>query len=256
MSYKLRVEALQAWYGQHQVLKGISMPIRANTITAVIGPSGCGKSTFIRCLNRMHEVVPGTRVAGRVWLDGRNIYNGINAVEVRRRVGMVFQTPNIFPAMSIFQNVVAGLYLNGIRGRRQLQERAENCLQQAGLWEEVRDRLHDTAAGLSSGQLQRLCIARALAVEPEILLMDEPCSALDPIASIRIEELMRELKASYTIILVTHNMQQAARVSDYTAYLCDGELVEYESTPEVFIRPKDSRTENYITGRGADTRPL
>ncbi|MBE3587595.1 MAG: phosphate ABC transporter ATP-binding protein [Thermoanaerobacteraceae bacterium] len=268
MSYKLQVEELQAWYDDQQVLKGINLSVRANSVTAVIGPSGCGKSTFIRCLNRMHEVVPGARVAGRVCIDEVNIYNGISPVEVRRRVGMVFQAPNIFPTMSIFQNgmvfqapnifptmsifqnVVAGLYLNGVRNRKLLEEKAEYCLQQVGLWEEVKDRLHGVAGGLSSGQLQRVCIARALAVEPEVLLMDEPCSALDPIASIRIEELMRELKEKYTIVLVTHNMQQAARVSDYTAFLCQGELIEYGSTPEVFIRPRDRRTENYITGRG------
>ncbi|MDN5362398.1 MAG: phosphate transport system ATP-binding protein [Moorella sp. (in: firmicutes)] len=250
MALKLQVEELQAWYDDQQVLKGINLPVRANSITAVIGPSGCGKSTFIRCLNRMHEVVPGARVAGRVCLDEVNIYNGISPVEVRRRVGMVFQAPNIFPTMSIFQNVVAGLYLNGVRHKKLLEEKAEYCLQQVGLWEEVKDRLHGVAGGLSSGQLQRVCIARALAVEPEVLLMDEPCSALDPIASIRIEELMRELKEKYTIVLVTHNMQQAARVSDYTAFLCQGELIEYGSTPEVFIRPRDRRTENYITGRG------
>ncbi|HHW43710.1 phosphate ABC transporter ATP-binding protein [Desulfofundulus thermobenzoicus] len=250
MSFKLQVEELQAWYDDQQVLKGINLSVRANSITAVIGPSGCGKSTFIRCLNRMHEVVPGARVAGRVCIDEVNIYNGISPVEVRRRVGMVFQSPNIFPNMSILHNVVAGLSLNGVRNKKLLEEKAEYCLKQVGLWEEVKDRLHGAAGGLSSGQLQRVCIARALAVEPEVLLMDEPCSALDPIASIRIEELMRELKEKYTIVLVTHNMQQAARVSDYTAFLCQGELIEYGSTPEVFIRPRDRRTENYITGRG------
>ncbi|CAB3394907.1 phosphate ABC transporter ATP-binding protein PstB [Kyrpidia spormannii] len=247
---KLRVEGLQAWYDDHQVLKGIYLSIRIHSITAVIGPSGCGKSTFIRCLNRMHEVVPGAKVSGNVYIDGEDIYQDLSPAQVRRRVGMVFQTPNIFPTLSIFQNVVAGLYLNGVRNRRLLEEKAESCLRQVGLWDEVKDRLHDLAGGLSSGQLQRVCIARALVVEPEVLLMDEPSSALDPITTIRIEGLMRELKEKYTIVLVTHNMQQAARVSDYTAFLYQGELIEYGSTPEVFIRPRDRRTENYITGRG------
>ncbi|MEW5762899.1 MAG: phosphate ABC transporter ATP-binding protein PstB, partial [Bacillota bacterium] len=250
MSAKMTVEELRAWFYDREVLKGISLRIRRNAITAVIGPSGCGKSTFIRCLNRMHEVVPGARVGGRVLLDETNIYNGMSPVEVRRRVGMVFQAPNIFPSMTILENVVTGLSLNGVRNRRRLEETAQRCLEQVGLWEEVRDRLHRSAGGLSSGQLQRLCIARALAVEPEILLMDEPCSSLDPIASIRIEELLRELRQRYTIVLVTHNMQQAARVSDYTAFISQGELIEYGTTPEVFIRPRDRRTENYITGRG------
>lgn len=250
MAYKILVEELQAWYGNKCVLNGINIPVRANEIMAVIGPSGCGKSTLIRCINRMHEVVPGTRVSGRVLLDGKDIYNGLDPVAVRRKTGMVFQTPNIFPTMNIFQNVAVGLSLNRFRVKKELQKRVEKSMQQVGLWDEVKDRLHQSATGLSSGQLQRLCIARALTVEPEVLLMDEPCSSLDPIATIRIEELMRELKKSYTIILVTHNMQQAARVSDYTAFISQGDLIEYGATHDVFIRPRDGRTENYITGRG------
>lgn len=247
---KLKVEELEAWYYSRQVLKGISMEIRANRITAVIGPSGCGKSTLIRCLNRMHEIVPGARVSGRVILDGQDIYRA-NPVEVRRRIGMVFQVPNVFPSMSVFENVAVGLSLNGMRSKEKLREVVENCLFQVGLMDEIGSRLYRSATGLSSGQLQRVCIARALAVQPEVLLMDEPCSALDPIASFHIEELMSELKQKYTIILVTHNMQQAARISDYTAFLTHGILVEYGSTPAVFINPRDRRTENYITGRSA-----
>lgn len=250
MPYKILVEELQAWYGNKCVLNGINMPVRYHQVTAIIGPSGCGKSTLIRCINRMHEVVNGARVTGRVLIDGADIYNGADPVVVRRKTGMVFQTPNIFPTMNIYQNVAVGLALNGIRKRKDLRERVEKSMQQVGLWDEVKDRLQQNAAGLSSGQLQRLCIARALAVEPEVLLMDEPCSSLDPIATIRIEELMRELKQNYTIILVTHNMQQAARVSDYTAFISQGDLIEYGATHDVFIRPRDGRTENYITGRG------
>jgi len=249
MSYKILIEELQAWYGEERVLNGISLSVRTNEVTAVIGPSGCGKSTLLRCLNRMHEVMPRTAVSGRVLIDGKDIYNGSNPVEIRRKVGMVFQTPNIFPNMNVFQNVAVGLSLNGLGSRRLLQERVERSLRQAGLWDEVKDKLYRNAAGLSSGQLQRLCISRALAVEPEVLLMDEPCSSLDPIATIRIEELLRELKQKYTIILITHNLQQAARVSDYTAFISQGELIEYGATHEIFIRPRDRSTENYITGR-------
>lgn len=250
MTGKIVVEDLFAWYDAREVLKGISLEVKANQVTAVIGPSGCGKSTLIRCLNRMHEIVPGAATAGRVYLDGRDIYD-LNPIEVRRRIGMIFQTPNVFPTMSIFQNVAVGLALNGWRRRQELRQIVEKTLSQVGLLEEVAGRLGQTATGLSSGQLQRLCIARTLAVEPEVLLMDEPCSALDPIASFRIEELIRELKQKYTIVIVTHNMQQAARISDYTAFLAQGELIEYGSTPAVFINPKDRRTESYITGRSA-----
>lgn len=250
VDWKLKIEDLQAGYDSRQVLKGIDMEIRANKITAIMGPSGCGKSTFIRCLNRMHEIVPGARVSGRVLLDEQDIYRA-NPVEVRRRIGMVFQTPNVFPAMSIFENVAVGLSLNGLRNRQKLREVVEKCLAQVGLFEEIGSRLYRSSTGLSSGQLQRVCIARALAVQPEVILMDEPCSALDPIASSHIEELLRELKQQYTIVIVTHNMQQAARISDYTVFLSQGDLIEYGSTPTVFISPRDSRTENYITGRSA-----
>ncbi|MEW5952584.1 MAG: phosphate ABC transporter ATP-binding protein PstB [Bacillota bacterium] len=250
MPCKITVENLQAWYYNKIILNGITLPVQANEVTAIIGPSGCGKSTLIRCLNRMHELTPGARVAGRVMLDHKDIYNGSNPVETRRKVGMVFQAPNIFPTMSIYKNVAVGLSLNGHRNKTHLAARVELSLQQVGLWNEVKDRLHQDASGLSSGQLQRLCIARVLAVDPEVLLMDEPCSSLDPIATIKIEELLRELRQNYTVLLVTHNMQQAARVSDFTAYIDQGNLIEYGSTPEVFIRPRDSRTENYITGRG------
>lgn len=249
-NFKLSIEELQAWYDSREVLNGVSMDIRANKITAVIGPSGCGKSTFIRCLNRMHEITPGARVSGRVLLDGQDIYRA-NAVEVRRRIGMVFQTPNVFPTMSIFQNVGVGLSLNGFGNSQKIQEVVEKSLSQVGLLEEVGKRLYRPALGLSIGQLQRVCIARALSVQPEVILMDEPCSALDPIASFHIEELLNELKQQYTIIIVTHNMQQAARISDYTVFFSQGDLIEYGVTPTVFINPRDRRTENYITGRSA-----
>jgi phosphate transport system ATP-binding protein len=249
MTYKIEIAELHAWYGEELILNDINLKVRANEITAIIGPSGCGKSTLLRCLNRMHEVIPKTKISGRLMLDGKDIYNGANAVVIRRKMGMVFQSPNIFPSMNIFQNIAVGLFLNGLRDRQILKGRVEKSLQQVGLWDEVKDRLHKDAAGLSSGQLQRLCISRALAVEPEVLLMDEPCSSLDPIATIRIEELLRELKNNYTILLVTHNMQQAARVSDSTAFLSQGELIEYGVTHEIFIRPQDKRTEKYITGR-------
>ena len=249
-SCKLMIDGLQAWYDSRQVLKGVSMEIRANKITAVIGPSGCGKSTFIRCLNRMHEIVPGARVSGRVLLDEQDIYRA-NPVEIRRKIGMVFQTPNVFPAMSVFENIAVGLSLNGLRNKQKLWEVVEKSLAQVGLLEEIGSFIHRPATGLSSGQLQRVCIARALAVQPEVILMDEPCSALDPIASFHIEELLSELKQRYTIVIVTHNMQQAARISDYTVFLSQGVLIEYGSTPTVFINPRDRRTESYITGRSA-----
>ena len=249
------VENLDAWYGSLQALGEISITILPNQVTAVIGPSGCGKSTFIRCLNRMHEVVPGARVHGKVFLGGSDIYGpGIDPVNVRRRVGMVFQRPNPFPTMSIFDNVAAGLKLNGLRRPGQLNDAVERALQQAALWDEVKDKLKEGGSALSGGQQQRLCIARALAVQPEVLLMDEPCSALDPVATARIEDLIRELKERYIIVIVTHNMQQAARVSDMTGFFLMGEdragkLIEYGKTQEMFTNPKDERTEAYITGR-------
>jgi phosphate transport system ATP-binding protein len=246
---KLRSVDLKAWYGSAQVLKGITLPIEAKQVTALIGPSGCGKSTYIRCLNRMHENVPHARVEGQVLLEDVDIYApDINPVQVRRRVGMVFQKPNPFPTMSIRDNVVAGLRLQG-NAHLATEEVVERALRSAALWDDVKERLKDPATGLSGGQQQRLCIARALALEPEVLLMDEPCSALDPIATARIEELIRELVADYTVVIVTHNMQQAARVADYTAFLYLGELIEYDQTDTIFTKPRDQRTEDYITGR-------
>jgi phosphate transport system ATP-binding protein len=250
------VRDLDAWYGPFQALRRINLLVAPKRITAVIGPSGCGKSTLIRCLNRMHEVVPGARGSGQVLLRGEDIYApGVDPVVVRRRVGMVFQKPNPFPTMSVFDNVAAGLRLNGFLVRRsQIAETVEKSLRQAALWDEVKDKLSRPATELSGGQQQRLCIARALAVEPEVVLMDEPCSALDPVATLKIEDLMRELAKEYTIVIVTHNMQQAARVSDYTAVMMmaedrAGEMIEFASTREVFTNPRDKRTEDYITGR-------
>ena len=246
----MAVEGLSAWYGSSRALRAVSLPVRAHSVTAIIGPSGCGKSTLLRCLNRLHELVPGARVQGRVWLDGVDIYDArVDPVEIRRRVGMVFQRPNPFPTMSIFDNVAAGLRLTGVRDRRLLAEVVERSLRMAALWDEVRDRLHENAMALSGGQQQRLCVARALAVEPQVLLMDEPTSALDPIATAKLEELIGELKRTYTIVIVTHNMQQAARISDYTAFMLLGELVEYGPTANLFTNPTDERTEAYVTGR-------
>ena len=244
------IDRLSAWFGAKQVLHDVDMKIEGRRITAIIGPSGCGKSTLIRCLNRMHEVVPEARVTGRVLVDGRDIYAPeVDPVEVRRRIGMVFQRPNPFPTMSIYDNVAAGLKLNGIRKRQLLDEVVERSLMLAALWDEVKDDLRKSGSSLSGGQQQRLCIARAIAVEPDVLLMDEPCSALDPVATAKIEELMTDLKKAYTIVIVTHNMQQAARVSEYTGFLFLGEMVEFGGTQELFTTPKNSRTESYITGR-------
>lgn len=251
MANKLEVVHLNAWFGTAHTLKDISLTIPDGAVTAMIGPSGCGKSTLIRCLNRMHEVVPGARAEGQVLLDGANIYApGIDPVQVRAKVGMVFQKPNPFPTMSIFDNVVAGLRLNGARrSRRQLEEIVERSLRHAALWDEVKDLLDASGVSLSGGQQQRLCIARTLAVEPEVVLMDEPCSALDPIATAKIEELIHELKGTYTILIVTHNMQQAARVSDYTAFMYLGRLIEFGPTEKIFTTPEQKETEDYITGR-------
>jgi phosphate transport system ATP-binding protein len=252
----LEVQNLSAWYGKTLAIKNISMSIKPEAITAIIGPSGCGKSTFIRCLNRMHEVSHGGRVEGCILLDGKDIYGrDMDPVIIRRRIGMVFQKPTPFPTMSIFDNVAAGLKLTHVWSRRwQLEEIVERSLSQAALWDEVKDKLGQSGASLSGGQQQRLCIARALAVEPEIILLDEPCSALDPAATLKIEDLMINLVEKYTIVIVTHNMQQAARVSDMAAFfLMDtdraGMLVEYGDTSQVFTNPKDKRTEDYITGR-------
>ena len=254
--HDMRVESLSAWYGSQLAVGEVTMDVKPRAATAIIGPSGCGKSTFIRCLNRMHEDTPGApRVAGRVLLDGVNVYApGVDPVLVRRHVGMVFQKPNPFPSMSIYDNVVAGFKLTKAPPRSELDATVERCLRQAALWDEVKDKLKQSGASLSGGQQQRLCIARALAMQPRILLMDEPCSALDPIATGKIEELLLELRRHYTIAIVTHNMQQATRVSDYTAFFLAGDdatgrLVEYGPTAALFNSPKDTRTEAYVTGR-------
>jgi len=246
----IQAEDVHAWFDRLHALRGITMTIPERKVTAVIGPSGCGKSTFLRCLNRMHELVPGARVAGRILLGEEELYgDGVDPVLVRRRIGMVFQKANPFPTMSIFDNVGAGLTLAGERNRRKLEVVVEQSLRAAVLWDEVKDRLQKPGTSLSGGQQQRLCIARALAVSPEVLLMDEPASALDPASTLRIEELARDLAKDITIVIVTHNMQQAARVSELTGFFLDGELIEFGSTNELFTRPKDRRTEDYITGR-------
>jgi phosphate transport system ATP-binding protein len=250
MSDRVTVNNLSAWFGEQQVLFEINTAIKDKAVTAIIGPSGCGKSTFIRCINRMHETIPGARMEGEVLLDGEHIYQpSVDPVAIRKRIGMVFQRPNPFPTMSIFDNVAAGLQLNGWRRHSGLDEIVERSLTQAALWDQVKDRLNEPGAGLSGGQQQRLCIARALAVEPEVLLMDEPCSALDPAATQRIEDLLGELQKNYGIVIVTHNMQQAARVSEYTGFFLNGLLIEFDATSRVFTNPKDKRTEDYITGR-------
>jgi phosphate transport system ATP-binding protein len=244
------VERLNAWFGAAHVLHRIDLAVAPKAVTALIGPSGCGKSTFIRCLNRMHEVVPGARVSGSVRVEGQDVYApGVDPVQVRRKIGMVFQKPNPFPTMSVFDNVVAGLRLAGVRERAVLQETAERALRQAALWDEVKDDLGKSGMSLSGGQQQRLCIARALAVEPDVMLMDEPCSALDPIATAKIEDLILELRGTLTIVIVTHNMQQAGRVSEATGFFLLGELVEFGVTRALFTNPRDTRTEDYITGR-------
>jgi phosphate transport system ATP-binding protein len=246
----VEIRNVNAWYGMQQVLYDISMTFAKNHVTAIIGPSGCGKSTLVRCINRLHELVPNSRVTGSIVLDGVDIYGPqIDAVDVRRRIGMVFQKPNPFPNMSIRDNVVAGLKLEGVRDHKKLEEAAKNALKQAFLWEEVKDKLSDSGASISGGQQQRLCIARALAVEPEVILMDEPCSALDPTATAKIEELIISLARTYTVIIVTHNMQQASRVADYTAFMYLGKLVEYDETATMFENPKEELTERYITGK-------
>lgn len=246
---KITVENLNLHYGENHALKNVNMEIKENAITAFIGPSGCGKSTFLRCLNRMNDLVDGCRVEGKVILDGEDIYDKrVDTTLLRKKVGMVFQQPNPFP-MSIYDNIAYGPRLHGIKNKKELDEIVERSLQGAAIFEEVKDRLHKSALGLSGGQQQRLCIARALAVSPEVLLMDEPTSALDPISTLKIEELMETLKKQYTVVIVTHNMQQAARVSDDTAFFLVGEVVEKNATAEIFARPQDKRTEDYITGR-------
>ena len=246
---KISVENLNLHYGENHALKDVNMEIADHAITAFIGPSGCGKSTFLRCLNRMNDLVDGCRVEGKVILDGEDIYDKrVDTTLLRKKVGMVFQQPNPFP-MSIYDNIAYGPRLHGIKNKKELDEIVERSLQGAAIFEEVKDRLHKSALGLSGGQQQRLCIARALAVSPEVLLMDEPTSALDPISTLKIEELMETLKKKYTVVIVTHNMQQAARVSDDTAFFLVGEVVEKNATSEIFARPQDKRTEDYITGR-------
>ena len=243
------VRSLHAYYGKQHAVKGIDLDFAANQVTAIIGPSGSGKSTVVRCINRMHEEIPGARAEGSVKLDELDVYDpAVDVTTVRRLIGMVFQKPNPFPTMSIFENVAAGLRLTGTGGA-DLRERVHGALRAVGLIDEVKDRLSDPGIGLSGGQQQRLCIARAVAVEPEVILMDEPCSALDPIATLKIEELIDELKGRYTIVIVTHNMQQAGRVSDTTAFMLDGELVEHAPTTEIFTTPRDERTEQYVTGK-------
>lgn len=247
---KLRVEDLSAGFAKKQVLEKISIEFKENAVTALIGPSGCGKSTFIRCLNRMHEVTPGAWVSGRIFLDDADVLSeDVDPVTVRRKIGMVFQRPNPFPTMSVFDNVAAGLRLNGVRDRKLIAEKVEQNLRQAFLLDEIGDRLNESGASISGGQQQRLCIARALAVEPEIVLMDEPCSALDPVATAKIEELIVKLKETYTIIVVTHNMQQAARISDFTGFLYLGKLIEFGITEQIFSNPKNELTERYISGK-------
>ena len=250
MGVDIRVENLNAWYGAVHTLKDVSLHIPANHATALIGPSGCGKSTFVRCLNRMHETNPSARAEGTVRMGDVDIYKDATPVEIRRRVGMVFQRPNPFPTMSIYDNVASGLKLNGFRKKRVLDEVVERSLKQAALWDEVKDDLKKkSGASISGGQQQRLCIARALAVDPEVLLMDEPASALDPVSTAKIEDLIFKLKSQYTIVIVTHNMQQAARVAENTGFFLMGKLVEFAATTKIFTNPSDKRTEDYITGR-------
>lgn len=250
MGVGIQVEHLNAWFGTTHALQDITIRMPANRATAIIGPSGCGKSTFVRCLNRMHETIPNAKATGKVRIGDLDVYNGTSATRIRRRIGMVFQKANPFPTMSIYDNVAAGLKLNGYRNRGQLDEIVERSLQLSALWDEVKDSLRKkSGASLSGGQQQRLCIARALAVEPQALLMDEPCSALDPISTGKIEELIFQLKEHYTIVIVTHNMQQASRVAEFTGFFLLGKLIEFDRTEKIFTTPSDKRTEDYITGR-------
>ena len=248
--YKVSIQNVNGWFGTKRAIKDINLNVKERTVTAFIGPSGCGKTTLVRCLNRMHEMTPGARAEGRVIVDGVNIYDkSIDPVIIRRRIGMVFQKPNPFPTMSIFENVAAGLKLNGINNKTIIREIVEESLRNAALWDEVKNQLEQPGMSLSGGQQQRLCIARALALQPEVLLMDEPTSSLDPFGSSKIEELVRSLKDNVTIIIVTHNMQQAARVSDFTAFMYLGDLIEYGSTNQIFMKPEKELTERYISGK-------
>jgi phosphate transport system ATP-binding protein len=250
MGVGIQVDQLNAWYGKGQALFDINLKVAANRATALIGPSGCGKSTFIRCINRMHETIPEARVEGRIQIGEIDAYNGTSPTQLRRRVGMVFQKANPFPTMSIYDNVASGLKLNGFRDRRKLDDIVQHSLEVSALWDEVKDNVHKkSGASLSGGQQQRLCIARALAVDPEVLLMDEPASALDPVSTSKIEDLIFQLKSQYTIVIVTHNMQQAARVAENTGFFLSGRMVEFDSTQKIFTNPSDRRTEDYITGR-------
>jgi phosphate transport system ATP-binding protein len=247
--HAVTLKDLHAYYGSQHAVRGVNIEFAANKVTAIIGPSGCGKSTLVRCINRMHEEIPGARAEGSVTLDALNVYDPeVDVTSVRRLIGMVFQKPNPFPTMSVFDNVAAGLRLTGTKGEN-LRERVHKALRAVGLWGEVKNRLNAPGIGLSGGQQQRLCIARTIAVEPEVILMDEPCSALDPIATLKVEELIDELKERYTIVIVTHNMQQAARVSSSTAFMLDGELIEHSPTAQLFTTPGDERTERYVTGK-------
>ncbi|MEJ2293635.1 MAG: phosphate ABC transporter ATP-binding protein PstB [Candidatus Lokiarchaeota archaeon] len=255
MSNKIKIEKLNVWFGNKHVLHDINLNIVKNQVTAIIGPSGCGKTTLIRSINKMHEIIPNAKVTGKISMDNLNIYGNSNnyktvdSVLIRRKIGMVFQKPNPFPTMSVFDNVIAGLKLRGVKDRKELKESVEKYLKMAHLWDEVMDDLDKSGASLSGGQQQRLCIARAIAVEPEVILMDEPCSALDPIATDKIESLIYELKKEYTVVIVTHNMQQAARISDYACFMYLGKLIEYGETTQIFENPHEKLTENYITGR-------
>ncbi len=250
MESKLKLDQLNVHFGASHAVKGVSLNFPANTVTAIIGPSGCGKSTVLRSINRMHDLVPGARVTGKVLLDDEDVYaRKVDPVAVRRRIGMVFQKANPFPAMSIYDNVISGYKLNGRVNKSEMDGIVESSLKRVALWDEVKDRLKSSAMALSGGQQQRLCIARTVAVQPEVILMDEPCSALDPIATLKIEELIAELKEQYTVVIVTHNMQQAARVSDCTAFLYMGELIEFDITKKIFTNPTKTQTEDYITGR-------
>lgn len=249
MSEKIVIKNLSFFYGKKQALKNVALTVRAREITALIGPSGCGKTTFLRCLNRMHDLYPGNRYEGEILLDGKNILDkGLDLIRLRSKVGMVFQKPTPFP-MTIFENIAFGLKLNGITGRNEIAERVEKALKDSAIWEETKDRLNESALSLSGGQQQRLCIARAVAVEPEVILMDEPCSALDPVATAKIEDLMTELKKNYTVVIVTHNMQQAARVSESAGFFMLGEVIEFDSTHKIFTAPSNKLTEDYVTGR-------
>lgn len=249
MSIKMKIDNLDLYYGEHQALYDVSLTVPENHVVALIGPSGCGKSTFLRTLNRMNDLIDGVHIDGEIKLDGKSIYEeGTDLVNLRKRVGMVFQRPNPFP-MSIYENVAYGCRVHGMKNKKRLDEIVEKSLRGAALWDEVKDRLDASAMGMSGGQQQRLCIARVMAVEPEVVLMDEPCSALDPISTMKIEELVAEIKKKFTIVMVTHNMQQAARVSDYTTFFLNGKLIEHDKTDVIFTKPHDKKTEDYITGR-------